>query len=93
MKSGTNDRCPNGTICDLWGGAGGGTSGGNGGTYVSPITSPPSCGMSVSCTYANGVATIKLNESSGVSYNAHPPHEWVYTRVVYAKGCVGAERR
>lgn len=92
MKTGTNLSCPSGSgsICTGNGGGGGGAgNGGSGtGTGVAPIVSPGSCGLYLQCSYANGVATVSLVNSSGTHYT-NPPKYWVYTRVVYAKGCVG----
>ena len=87
VKAGTNLSCGSGAIC---GGGGGSPSAGNGqpGTYVVPIIPPSACGLWLQCSYANGVATVSIVNSSGTRYK-NPPKEWVYTRVVYAKGCVG----
>jgi hypothetical protein len=88
VRAGTNQTCAGGSIC-------GGSSanpapaGGQPGTYVAPILPPSACGLFLQCTYANGVAMVSLVNSSGTGYK-NPPKYWVYTRVVYAGGCVGA---
>ncbi len=87
VRTGTNQTCA-GTTCGGGGGGGNGSGGGQGPTYVVPILPPSACGLWLQCSYANGVATVSIVNSSGTRYK-NPPKEWVYTRVVYAKGCVG----
>jgi hypothetical protein len=87
VKAGTTQSCGSGTICGVSGGGGGG-GGGQGGSTVAPILPPSSCGLFLQCSYANGVAAVTVVNSSGTRYT-NPPKYWVYTRVVYAKGCVG----
>ena len=88
VKAGTNLSCGSGSIC----GSGGARppSGGDGGTgtHVTFPIPPATCGLWLSCGYSNGVATVSVVNSSGTRYT-HPPTYWVYTRVVYAKGCPG----
>jgi hypothetical protein len=88
VKAGTNQSCGTGSICNSSGGGSAGGSNGQGGSTVAPIVPPGSCGLYLQCSYANGVATVSIVNSSGTHYT-NPPKEWVYTRVVYAKGCVG----
>ena len=90
VKTGTNESCPGGggKVCNVSSGGGGSGSGGGHQTYVVPILPPSACGLWLQCSYANGVATVSVVNSSGTHYT-NPPKYWVYTRVVYAKGCVG----
>ena len=90
VKTGTNESCPGGggKVCNVSSGGGGSGSTGGHQTYVVPILPPSACGLWLQCSYANGVATISVVNSSGTHYT-NPPKYWVYTRVVYAKGCVG----
>ena len=75
-------------VCNVSSGGGGSGSAGGHQTYVVPILPPSACGLWLQCSYANGVATVSVVNSSGTHYT-NPPKYWVYTRVVYAKGCVG----
>ena len=86
VKAGTTQSCANGAICGASGGGGGGNV--PGGSTVAPILPPSSCGLFLQCSYANGVGSVTVVNSSGTRYT-NPPKYWVYTRVVYAKGCVG----
>ncbi len=89
VKAGTNLSCGSGSTCTGNSGGSSGSGGGDqGGGGVAPIVSPGSCGLYAQCSYANGIATVSVVNSSGTSYK-NPPKYWVYTRVVYAKGCVG----
>jgi hypothetical protein len=90
VKTGTNQSCPGGggKVCNVSSGGGGSGSAGGHQTYVVPILPPSACGLWLQCSYANGVATVSVVNSSGTRYT-NPPKYWVYTRVVYAKGCVG----
>jgi hypothetical protein len=88
VRAGTNQTCAGGAICGVSNPAPAPAPVGNGPIYVAPILPPSACGLFLQCTYANGVATVSLVNSSGTSYK-NPPKYWVYTRVVYAGGCVG----
>lgn len=90
VQTSSGNACGSGVTCNASGA--GGSSGGPGqGSYVGLPDTGPSCGASLACSYSNGVATIKVNEygGPGVVYKAPQPPHAVYTRVVYAKGCVG----
>ncbi len=82
--------CGSGVTCNTPPPPGGGASGSASGSVVVPPQGPV-CTSSLICTFSNGVVTIKSNEygGPGVVYNTPQPPRSVYTRVVYAKGCVG----
>ena len=87
----SGNACGNGVTCNSPG-SGSGSGGGGPGSVEGPPNTGPSCGESLICSYSNGVATIKVNEYGGpgvIYHQPQPPHN-VYTRLVYAKGCVGA---
>jgi hypothetical protein len=90
VKDAVGTPCGNGVTCNAPGSGGGGQGGSGGG--VSGYNPPgPVCATSVYCSYANGVAKIGVNvDGGGVIYHGPQPPQTVYTRVVYAKGCVGA---
>jgi hypothetical protein len=83
--------CANGVACNTPPAGSGSAGGGPGSVAENPQPPGPYCSASLLCSYSNGVATIKANEYGGpgvVYHQPQPPH-FVYTRVVYAKGCVG----
>jgi hypothetical protein len=91
VHNSTGTACGTGATCNTPPSPGSGPSGTGTGGAVVPVPPGPVCTSSLICTYSNGVATIKDNEygGPGVVYKGPQPPRSVYTRVVYAKGCVG----